>query len=234
MSDSLSTALRTVANSLQIPVIMILLLLIALVIILFGSLIAEIFTERRLMKAVMPEMVDKLRDCLQIESDYGYVGKAAADMTVEKNIIEVIENSGLLRRQKAALRELTAHEGITPLMRESLAVRLIHEEKTHYDRILRISDLVARLAPVFGLLGTLIPLGPGIIALGQGDTYTLSLSLLTAFDTTVAGLISAAGAYFISAVRRAWYSDYMSALEMSMECVLEVLKTDIEDRQKEC
>ena len=68
MSDSLSTALRTVAESLQTPVIMILLLLIALVIILFGSLIAEIFTERRLMKVRMPELVDKLRYCLQIEN----------------------------------------------------------------------------------------------------------------------------------------------------------------------
>lgn len=39
---------------------------------------------------------------------------------------------------------------------------------------------------MLGLLGTLIPLGPGIIALGQGDTQTLSTSLLTAFDTTIA------------------------------------------------
>jgi biopolymer transport protein ExbB/TolQ len=91
----------------------------------------------------------------------------------------------------------------------------------------KVSDLVARLGPIFGLLGTLIPLGPGIIAMGQGDTYTLSRSLLTAFDTTILGLISAAVAMVVSMIRRGWYGNYMSALEAVMECVLEVEKTDV-------
>ena len=34
--------------------------------------------------------------------------------------------------------------------------------------------MIAKLGPMFGLLGPLIPLGPGIVALGQGDTVTLS------------------------------------------------------------
>ena len=87
---------------------------------------------------------------------------------------------------------------------------------------MKLSDLLAKLGPIFGLLGTLIPLGPGIIALGQGDTYTLSQSLLTAFDTTVAGLISAAVAMVISSVRKGWYANYMSILETLADCVLEV------------
>ena len=82
---------------------------------------------------------------------------------------------------------------------------------------------------MFGLLGTLIPLGPGIIALGRGDTYTLSTSLLTAFDTTAAGLLAAAAAFVISAVRKRWYANYMSALEMAMECILEVTKEEQEE-----
>ena len=71
---------------------------------------------------------------------------------------------------------------------------------------------------MFGLMGTLIPLGPGLIALGQGDTKTLSSSLLIAFDTTVAGLISAAVSYIISSVRNRWYEEYMVNLETVMEC----------------
>ena len=72
--------------------------------------------------------------------------------------------------------------------------------------------------------GTLIPLGPGIIALGQGDTYTLSTSLLTAFDTTVAGLVAAAFATVISTVRRGWYREYASILEAAAEMLLETEK----------
>ena len=74
---------------------------------------------------------------------------------------------------------------------------------------------------MFGLMGTLIPLGPGLLALGQGDTKTLSDSLLIAFDTAVAGLISAAVAYIISAARKSWYEQYMVGLETVMETILE-------------
>ena len=62
--------------------------------------------------------------------------------------------------------------------------------------------MIAKLGPMFGLLGTLIPLGPGIVALGQGDTATLAGSLGVAFDTTIVGVISAAVACVISNVRR--------------------------------
>lgn len=111
-------------------------------------------------------------------------------------------------------------------MRESLAIRLLDEEKQRCARLVRLSDLVAKLGPMFGLLGTLIPLGPGIIALGQGDTFTLSNSLLTAFDTTIAGLIAAAVAVVISTLRKSWYRNDTSVLETAMECVLEVSRCD--------
>jgi biopolymer transport protein ExbB/TolQ len=81
-----------------------------------------------------------------------------------------------------------------------------------------------KLGPMFGLLGTLIPLGPGIIALGRGDTYTLSSSLLTAFDTTIAGLIAAAVATVISTIRKRWYSRYVGLMEAVMECLLEAME----------
>ena len=86
----------------------------------------------------------------------------------------------------------------------------------------------AKIGPMLGLLGTLIPLGPGIIALGQGDTITLSSSLLTAFDTTIMGLIAAAIAIVISTIRTRWYTDYMSILETLMECILEAEKKHAE------
>ena len=204
-STELSNALRAVTGAMQSPVIIILLAFIALAVIMAGTLIAELFTERIRMKAKMPKLADDLKEGA-------------------RPLEEIIKDSGLLKRQKKALNELISHPDITPAMRESLAVRLLEEEKSHYNIIVMITDLIARLAPMFGLLGTLIPLGPGIIALGRGDTYTLSTSLLTAFDTTAAGLLAAAAAFLISAIRKKWYANYMSALEMSMECILEVTK----------
>lgn len=204
-SADLSNALRAVIGAMQSPVIIVLMVLMALTVILAATLIAEFFTERIRMKAKMPKLADDLR---------------REDVSLE----DTIRDSGLLKRQKKALNELISHPDITPGMRESLAVRLLEEEKSHYNIVVMFSDLIARLGPMFGLLGTLVPLGPGIIALGRGDTFTLSTSLLTAFDTTAAGLLAAAAAFVISAIRKRWYANYMSALEMSMECILEVTK----------
>jgi len=202
MQANLSNALRAVASRLQAPVMLILIILMAAAVFLIGWLIVEAFTERLRLKAKLPALAEGIR---------------------EGALPDVIESSGLLRRQKAALIEVTRHPDMTPAMRESLAVRLIEKERSYYDGITKISDIIARLGPMFGLLGTLIPLGPGIIALGRGDTFTLSQSFLAAFDTTIAGLISAAVAFVISIVRKRWYSGYMASLEMAMECLLERL-----------
>jgi biopolymer transport protein ExbB/TolQ len=200
----LSGALRTVAGALQAPVVAALLLMMAGAAFLLGSLAVEAFTERLRLRERLPELADKLR-----------AGGAAVE--------SVIRGSGLLRRQKAALIEITKHSALTAAMREALAVKLVRSEREHYEGLVRVSDMIVRLGPTFGLLGTLIPLGPGIIALGRGDTHTLSQSLLTAFDTTIAGLVAAAAALIVSAVRKKWYADYMATLEMIAECVLEQL-----------
>jgi biopolymer transport protein ExbB/TolQ len=127
------------------------------------------------------------------------------------------------RRKLAAAREkLLAEAGACPEAgREALALRLVRGERTRCEGIVRLSEAIVKLGPMFGLLGTLIPLGPGIIALGRGDTITLSQSLLTAFDTTVAGLASAAVAFAISGIRKRWYAKHMMALEAGMEDLLD-------------
>lgn len=203
----LSKAMRTIAEAMEKPVIILLLLLVAVTVFMIGWVIAEFFTERRHLRAKLPALVDQLNSTSN-----------------KVQIDRCVESSELLYRQKTALKELVMHPDITPLMRESLAVRLLQEEQAFYDRRLKISDVIAKIGPMLGLLGTLIPLGPGIIALGQGDTITLSSSLLTAFDTTIMGLIAAAVAIVISTIRSKWYSNYMSVLETLMECILEVEK----------
>ena len=209
--EFLSKAMRIIASSMKYPVILLLLLLVAVTVFMIGWIFVEFFTERRHLKEVLPPLVDRLNESEDMDG-----------------VVYCIKTSRLLKRQKDALIELTRHPDITPLMRESLAVRLIQEEHSFYDRRLKVSDIIAKIAPMLGLLGTLIPLGPGIIALGQGDTITLSSSLLTAFDTTILGLIAAAVAIVISTIRSRWYDNYMSVLETLMECILEVERKNAE------
>lgn len=205
----LGDVLRAVAGAMHYPVIVLLILLLLAAAALLGWLLAEYFSERRHMNAALPELLEAMQHT--------------------EDLAGCIEASGLLRRQKDALIELTKHPDFSPELRQALAIRLMDAEQERYDGILRLSELVARLAPMFGLLGTLIPLGPGILALGQGDTFTLSTSLLTAFDTTVAGLLAAAVATVISSLRRSWYRQYVSQLEVLSQCIL-----DREKEEKPC
>ena len=131
--ENLSNILRTICSALETPVVFLLIVLIAASLMLLGSLIVEIFTERRHLKVHLPELVDKLWE-------------------KEQDTAECIESSGLLKRQKKALVEITKHPEITEVMREALAVRLLEEEKSHFDRIVKLSDTVAKLGPMFGLL----------------------------------------------------------------------------------
>ena len=201
-SEAIKDILRAVCSALQIPTIIILIMLILLIIIILGSFFAELFTERRKLKADIPELVDQLQ------------GKNVKDQE------QIVLASGLLKRQKEAVIKLIKRITYPDDTREALARQLIADEESRYARITKITDLIARIAPMFGLMGTLIPLGPGLIALGQGDTKTLSDSLLIAFDTTIAGLVSAAVAFVISGIRKGWYEQYMVGLETVMETIL--------------
>lgn len=119
------------------------------------------------------------------------------------------------------LLELASHPSFGQDILESLADNLMEKEQAHYDRILSMTALTARLAPMAGLLGTLIPLGPGITALGSGDVQTLSRSLLIAFDTTVLGLIASGICLVTGSIRRRWYAQYMSDLQTLADCVVD-------------
>ena len=214
MASAVKDMLRAVSAGLQIPTIIILLCLVALTVVLLGSLVVEYFTERKQLSGSIPELIDALQ------------GKDGRELAA------VIENSGLLQRQKAAVLELVQRENLPLDTRIALAKKLLLDEEKHYVGRVRISDLISKIAPMFGLMGTLIPLAPGLIALGQGDTKTLSDSLLIAFDTTVAGLISAAVSLFISSVRKSWYAGYSSSLEAVMDAVLDCTEVGNEPAQK--
>lgn len=200
----LKDAMHIISSGLLMPAVAVLLLLLAFTTVELGGLLAETFTERRRVKSNVPDLVDSFQ------------GKDAGE------IREEILKSRMSRRQKASLNELINHCNLPAASLQAVARRLLAVEELHYARITARTDLVARLGPMLGLMATLIPLGPGMIAMGQGDTKTLADSLLTAFDATVAGLAAAAVAFAISRLRKRWYEDYLSSLEALLEGILEV------------
>jgi len=203
----LGDILHIVGIALLVPVVVILLILIGYAIFSIGSILVEYFTERKTFKAEMPEFLAALMEAEQ------------------EDIPRVIWESGLLARQKAALLTVFDYRALPGESLVALMKQLISEQESRFARRTSRNSTVAKVAPMVGLMGTLIPLGPGIAALGQGDIVSLSSSIVIAFDTTVAGLASAGVCIVISRIRRNWYEEYMAATENSMATLHEKISS---------
>jgi biopolymer transport protein ExbB/TolQ len=75
------------------------------------------------------------------------------------------------------------------------------------------ADLLARIPPMLGLMATIIPLGPGLAALGKGDPAQLASAVTVAFDATVLGLVAGIGGLVIGKLRRRWYEEALEDME---------------------
>jgi biopolymer transport protein ExbB/TolQ len=202
-----TTILHTVAQALMIPVMIVLCLLILFALYSVGSLTVELCTERRHYKVNCPGTINAIHDA-------GY-----------ENIRDVINSGRLLRPQRNALITVAENMGLTEDELFALARTQIEQVSSRYKRTLSLSEQVTKIAPMLGLMCTLIPLGPGIVAMGKGDVAELSMSLLVAFDGTVAGLVAAVIALIVTAVRKRWYAQYIVILESLMTAVLDKAST---------
>ena len=81
------------------------------------------------------------------------------------------------------------------------------------ERRLDRTRILVRAGPALGLMGTLIPLAPGLAALGHGDVATLATDLRTAFAATTIGLLVGTVAFALTLTRTRMYSEDLTALE---------------------
>lgn len=107
------------------------------------------------------------------------------------------------------------------------ALRLIAAAPGGHARVLDLTQLAVesrldrlllgiRLGPILGLAGTLIPLGPTLLALTSWDLSALSTQLVVAFNATIVGLFIGGSCYGIHLVRRRWYRADLADLEYAL------------------
>ncbi|MBR6036954.1 MAG: MotA/TolQ/ExbB proton channel family protein [Bacteroidaceae bacterium] len=70
---------------------------------------------------------------------------------------------------------------------------------------LATSKTLAKMGPMLGLMGTLIPMGPALVGLSTGDIASMAYNMQVAFATTVVGLFSAAIGFITGQVKARWY-----------------------------
>ena len=205
-SELLTAALNVVSQSLQIPVIIFLLIFAVFAVFAFGGLISDYSSRKRLTR----EYKEKLT--------FSLVNAGSIDEL--KNIVSTSE---IYDNQKEVLLKIINAHSLSSESREAWALNLIEEEEVTMAKSIEKVDIVTRIGPTLGLMGTLIPMGPGLAALGNGDVTTLASAIIVAFDTTVVGIGSGAIAYVISKIRRRWYEEYLSNLQLFVNAILENL-----------
>jgi len=95
--------------------------------------------------------------------------------------------------------------------------KLIQDYETAMQRRLEKTRFLTRAGPMFGLMGTLIPMGPALMGLIRGDVEALANNLVIAFGTTVVGLMAGVTGFMVSMVRSRWYRQDMSDIQYISE-----------------
>lgn len=93
--------------------------------------------------------------------------------------------------------------------------RVLTEFELTADRRLALFRTMTRIGPLLGLMGTLIPLGPALVALAAGDIAVLARKMEVAFATTVVGLMIGALGFLLHQAAQRWAVDDLSLLEFA-------------------
>lgn len=71
---------------------------------------------------------------------------------------------------------------------------LLNDFELEAEKEVATSKTLTKMGPILGLMGTLIPMGPALVGLAQGDIASMAYNMQVAFATTVVGLtVSAIG-----------------------------------------
>lgn len=80
-----------------------------------------------------------------------------------------------------------------------------------FKKIENIS-IVTRVAPMLGLVATMIPMGPALKSLSDGNIQGISENLMIAFAAVILALITASITYWITTKRKRWYAEEITII----------------------
>ncbi|MBQ6220973.1 MAG: MotA/TolQ/ExbB proton channel family protein [Methanosphaera sp.] len=205
--EILSGVLNVIAQSLLLPVMILLVIFIIFAIIELGSILAEYTGRKKITGQDKEKIIKDIAKC-----------------KTQDEICDVVNKTNLHKYDKELLNSIAMldRDSYDKNTREILARNLLETQEAKMIGSLTKVDIVAKVGAGCGLLGTIIPMGPGLAALGLGDMQTLTANLTTAFNTTTAGLASGTICFVISKIRRKWYDQDITTLYDLGETILEV------------
>lgn len=203
-SEILTSLINTVAQSLLIPVLIVLVVIIIWTLVEIGIIVAE-YSKRA-------KITDEQLDAIVMNVSH---------VENTDQVEYIIRSSNLNKEYVDVLLKVLGGHRFTDNTREAYSRKVIDSQEFVMGRTLRRTDIISRIGSGCGLLGTLIPLGPGLASLGSGDIATLSAQLIIAFNTTTVGLAASLVAYVMGKIRRSWYDEDMSNVYVIAEAIAE-------------
>ncbi|APH39363.1 MotA/TolQ/ExbB proton channel family protein [Methanohalophilus halophilus] len=201
IDSSLFQIMYTVSSSLLYPVIILLLLAVVSSLALIGEFISE-YSKRH-------------RNVTQLEN----IGKWVQDSVKSSDFDSAATHLGELKQNSLVMsfaRDAAAHLGSSA----ATSIDWLSEEyEVRMTKNLEYTKILSTVAPMIGLMGTLIPLGPALIGLAEGNILQLAHNLMVAFATTVLGLFAGIVGYVLTVVRKRWYWQDMADINYLLECM---------------
>lgn len=99
------------------------------------------------------------------------------------------------------LQAWTADPSLTQVELEALALQRME-----------LGRIASRVAPMLGLVATMIPMGPALKSLADGQLADMAELLMVAFSAVILALIAASITFAIVHVRRRWYAQDLMAV----------------------
>jgi biopolymer transport protein ExbB/TolQ len=104
------------------------------------------------------------------------------------------------QRRGSAGRPLVQHYRLRPQASDD-------ELDVHAHKLLEGARIASRVTPMLGLVATMIPMGPALRSLSDGNLASVSDNLTVAFSAVILSLIAASITYWVVNVRRRWLAE---------------------------
>ncbi len=197
VAGGIADALARIAASLRIPVLVLALVALLVCALEVGRLAVELWCRARAGRGALRKLA---REVVANPEQAGALSVRAPSSFARDALLEIAR--ALLTDERAGVENSLAD------------YELAAQRRLDRTRIL------VRAGPALGLMGTLIPLAPGLAALGRGEVGTLATDLRTAFAATTIGLLVGTVAFALTLTRTRMYSEDLTALERSVIAVV--------------
>jgi biopolymer transport protein ExbB/TolQ len=92
----------------------------------------------------------------------------------------------------------------------------LNEVEVYALKKLETVRIVTRLTPMLGLIATLIPMGPALVALGENNTYSMAEHLGVAFTAVTISLAAASLTFWVASVKKRWFAEELVEIEKQL------------------